>query len=183
MIICLSLSRKTQSFTSPRKKDQSRKRKKMNDVRAANDAHQLAVMRDGNAAKTIPHHRFGHLTDLILLVNRRDRFGHHVGGCKAAGFLVNFGDILRLDKLVEYRRRMRSQTTNSFLFQKKIAITDYADYLALAVYDRRPADAMLLEQSGDLLKGGIGANSDHVLSHDVNDLYLAYSLFFRRSLH
>jgi hypothetical protein len=64
---------------------------------------------------------------------------------------INFGDILRLDKLVEYRRRMFSQTTNSFLFQKKIAIADYADYFALAVYDRRPADAMLLEQSGDLL--------------------------------
>jgi hypothetical protein len=46
---------------------------------------------------------------------------------------------------------MFSQTTNSFLFQKKIAIADYADYFALAVYDRRPADAMLLEQSGDLL--------------------------------
>src|SRR5215510_11736801 len=135
MIICLSLSRKTQSFTSPRGKDQSRRRKKMNDVRAANDAHQLAVMRDRNAAKIIPHHRFGHLTNLILRFNRRDRLGHHVGGCKAAGFLINFGDILRLDKLVEYCRRMRSLTTNSNLFQKKIAIVDYADYLALAIYD------------------------------------------------
>ena len=73
----------------------------MNDVRAANDAHQLAVMRDRNAAKTVPHHRFGHLTDLILWVNRRNRFSHHVGGCKVARFLVNFGDILRLDKLAE----------------------------------------------------------------------------------
>src|SRR5262245_16596883 len=182
MIICLSLSRKTQSFTSPRKKDQSRRRKKMNDVRAANDAHQLAVMRDGNAAKTIPHHPFGHLTDLILRVNRSDRFGHHVGGCKAAGFLVNSDDILRLDKRVEYRRRMRSQT-NFFLFQKKIAIADHADYLALAAYDRRPADTMLPEQAGDLLKWGVSANSDHVLSHDVNDLDLAYSFFFRRTLH
>src|SRR5262245_23607235 len=155
----------------------------MNNVRAANDAHKLAIMHDGNAAKTIPHHRFGRLTDLILRVNRRDRFGHYVGGCKAAGILVNFGDILRLDKLVEDRWRMYSQTTNSFLFQKKIAIADYADYLALAVYDRRPPDAMLLEQSGDLLKRSISANCDHVLSHDVNDLYLAYPLFFRRALH
>jgi hypothetical protein len=155
----------------------------MYDVRAANDAHKLAILRDGNAAKIIPHHRFGRLTDLILRVNRCDRFGHYVGGCKAAGFLVNFGDILRLDKLVEYRRRMYSQRTNSFLFQKKIAIADYADYLALAIYDRRPADTMLLEQSSDLLNGGVSANCDHVLSHDVNDLYLAYSLFFRRTLH
>src|SRR5262245_44018989 len=115
-------------------------------------------MRDGNAAKTSPHHRFGRLTDLILRVNRSDRLGHHVGGCKAAGILVNFGDILRLDKLVEYRRRVYSQTTNSFLFQKKIAIANYADYIPLAVYDRRPSDAMLLEQSGDLLNGGISAN-------------------------
>src|SRR6185436_11553323 len=67
--------------------------------------------------------------------------------------------------------------------QKKIAFADYTDHLALAVYDRRPADAMLLEQLGDLLKGGVSANSDHVLSHDVNDLYLVYSLFFRRMLH
>jgi hypothetical protein len=126
----------------------------MNDVRAANDAHQLAVMRNGNAAKTIPHHRFGHLTDLILRLNCRDRLGHHVGGFKVAGSFVYFGDILRLDKLVEYRWRMHSQRTNSFLFQKKIAIADYADHLALAVYDRHAADAMFLEQSDDLLKGG-----------------------------
>src|SRR5262245_625097 len=170
-------------ITSPRKKDPSRRRKKMNDVRTANDAHKLAVTRDGNAAKIIPHHPFGHLTYLILRLNRHGRLGHHVGGCKAACSLVYFGDILRLYKLAEYRRRMRSQTTNSFLFQKKIAIADYADYFALAVYDRRPADSMLLEQSCDLLKGGVSANSDHVLSHDVNDLYLAYSLFFHRTPH
>src|SRR5262249_58137587 len=105
-------------ITSLRKKNQSRRRKKMNDVRAANDAHKLAVMRDRNAAKTIPHHPFGYLPDLILRFNRHDRLGHHVGGCKSPGTLVNFGDILRLDKLAEYRRRMRSQTTNTFLFQK-----------------------------------------------------------------
>ncbi len=90
----------------------------MNDVRTANDAHKLAVTRDGNASKIIPHHPFGHLTDLILRFNRHGRLGHHVGGCKAARSLVYFGYILRLYKLAEYRRRMDSQATNSFLFQK-----------------------------------------------------------------
>jgi cyanophycin synthetase len=101
-----------------RKNDQSRRRKKMNDVRTANDAHKLAVTRDGDAAKIIPHHPFGHLTDLILRFNRHGRLGHHVGGCKAARSPVYFGDILRLYKLAEYRRRMDSQATNFFLFQK-----------------------------------------------------------------
>jgi hypothetical protein len=39
-------------ITAHRKKDQSRRRKKMNDVRTANDAHKLAVTRDGNSALT-----------------------------------------------------------------------------------------------------------------------------------
>jgi hypothetical protein len=55
----------------------------MNDVRAANGDNQLAVRREGNAAKIIPRHRFGHLTDLILRFNRRDRLVHRVGCCKA----------------------------------------------------------------------------------------------------
>jgi hypothetical protein len=121
----------------------------MNDVRAANDAHQLAVMRNGNAAKTIPHHRFGHLTDLILRLNCRYSLGHHVGGFKAPGSLVYFGDILRLDNLVEYRWRTHSQTTNSFLFQKKIALADYTDHLALAAYDRHAALGSEAERNGD----------------------------------
>ena len=85
------------------------------------------------------------LTDLILRFNRHNRFRHHVGGCEMAGFLVNFGDILRLDKLVKQRGRANFPIRKRFLFQKKIVFADHADHLALPPYNRRAADSMLLE--------------------------------------